>query len=540
MYKILCNSVIKYGLISFLLGISITSCSSSAESEAYSKAKLFEWERNNRQIVKWYTKAAEQGHLESQFNLGEIYLNGRYGQPKDKYEAEYWLGKAAAQGHAKAHISWSRLYVGSDSVFEDHKLHGNIEQKGIDLLQDEVAQGNPAAMLALSKQYELRATDKFDELQKKAIETYNDLAESGDVNSQMWLVKQYRSEYSVTGKNHELEFKWLSAAAESGDANAQYLLSRVLRVSHRGGKPNPHQNKEKALYWERKAANSGHMVALSTMALHYRLGMYGLKKDIKKMVQLETESAELGYPSAMATLGTTFAFRGEYIDVEAALYWTKKAAQEGSSLALSNLSYMYEQGIGVTQDIVTALVLDKVNFKLGGKPDKKSVRRRVLAAEKQFGKNPDNKTMEKFDLLEKEIKEKYGPSALYRVACEEGSSRSCMKLGLSYAMGYSVDKDLKKAGLLFQQACEKEVHQSCVYLRHLDEGKMDNVKEPGTDNRTEKNPDTARVQEQTAGKHITGAHIYRWEWMVLSRVRYSSQKSVAYIIITNGWRHDCV
>jgi TPR repeat protein len=51
--------------------------------------------------VKWYKKAAEQGHAVAQFNLGICYDNGN-GVKKDREEAARWFKKAADQGDVKA------------------------------------------------------------------------------------------------------------------------------------------------------------------------------------------------------------------------------------------------------------------------------------------------------------------------------------------------------------------------------------------------------------------------------------------------------
>ena len=52
------------------------------------------WRRMHVEAVKWYRKAAEQGHAEAQFNLGCCYANGQ-GVAKDKVEAYAWFSMAA-------------------------------------------------------------------------------------------------------------------------------------------------------------------------------------------------------------------------------------------------------------------------------------------------------------------------------------------------------------------------------------------------------------------------------------------------------------
>ena len=51
--------------------------------------------------VEWYRKAAEGGHVDSQFNLGVMCETGE-GVEQDMAEAAKWYRKAAAQGNEDA------------------------------------------------------------------------------------------------------------------------------------------------------------------------------------------------------------------------------------------------------------------------------------------------------------------------------------------------------------------------------------------------------------------------------------------------------
>jgi len=52
---------------------------------------------DDKQAVKWYRLAAEQGHAEAQINLGVMYRDGT-GVRKDDKEAIKWWQKATEQG----------------------------------------------------------------------------------------------------------------------------------------------------------------------------------------------------------------------------------------------------------------------------------------------------------------------------------------------------------------------------------------------------------------------------------------------------------
>ena len=58
--------------------------------------------------AKWYRKAAEQGDVLAQFNLGVFYETGK-GVPVDQEQAAIWYRKAAEQGHTDAQEALKRL-----------------------------------------------------------------------------------------------------------------------------------------------------------------------------------------------------------------------------------------------------------------------------------------------------------------------------------------------------------------------------------------------------------------------------------------------
>ena len=53
--------------------------------------------QDNTEAVSWYRKAAEQGNVHAQSNLGNMYANGK-GVPQDYAEAARWYRKATEQG----------------------------------------------------------------------------------------------------------------------------------------------------------------------------------------------------------------------------------------------------------------------------------------------------------------------------------------------------------------------------------------------------------------------------------------------------------
>jgi len=57
--------------------------------------------QNYAEALKWYRKAAEQGHVQAQLNLGAMYINGT-GVRQDYVQGHMWSNLAAAQGNEMA------------------------------------------------------------------------------------------------------------------------------------------------------------------------------------------------------------------------------------------------------------------------------------------------------------------------------------------------------------------------------------------------------------------------------------------------------
>ena len=71
------------------------------------------------EAVRWYRKAAEQGHVDAQNNLGAMYAEGT-GVPQDDAEAVKWLRKAAEQGHANAQFNLGAMYAKGRGILQDN------------------------------------------------------------------------------------------------------------------------------------------------------------------------------------------------------------------------------------------------------------------------------------------------------------------------------------------------------------------------------------------------------------------------------------
>ena len=70
------------------------------------------------EAVKWFRKAATDGHSRDQHNLAAAYHNGR-GIERDTTEAIRWYLMAAEQGFTVSQIAIGMMYFTGDGVEED-------------------------------------------------------------------------------------------------------------------------------------------------------------------------------------------------------------------------------------------------------------------------------------------------------------------------------------------------------------------------------------------------------------------------------------
>jgi TPR repeat protein len=70
------------------------------------------------EAVKWFRKAAEQGDMEAQYNLGLCYEQSE-GVANDLKEAVKWYRQSAEQGYALGQFNLGICYINGDGVSKD-------------------------------------------------------------------------------------------------------------------------------------------------------------------------------------------------------------------------------------------------------------------------------------------------------------------------------------------------------------------------------------------------------------------------------------
>ena len=86
---------------------------------------------DGKESISWITKAANQGYVPAEYELGRIYLYGR-GIPVDYAQALTWERKAAEQGDPRAQRDLAFMYERGFGVAADPATSSRVEPEGRD------------------------------------------------------------------------------------------------------------------------------------------------------------------------------------------------------------------------------------------------------------------------------------------------------------------------------------------------------------------------------------------------------------------------
>jgi TPR repeat protein len=214
--------------------------------------------------VKWYRKAAEQGHATALNELGNMYYHGR-GVPQNDSEAVKWYRKAAEQGNAMAQYDLGWMYQNGRGVPQNDSEAAKWYRKAAE-------QGDAEAQALLGVMYYNGLGVPQNDTE--AVKWYRKAAEQGNATAQSWLGFMYDEGRGVSQNDTEA-VKWYRKAAEQGNADAQNRLG--LMYDEGRGVP---QNDSEAVKWYRKAAEQGLGVAQNNLGWMYRNGE-GVPQDME-------------------------------------------------------------------------------------------------------------------------------------------------------------------------------------------------------------------------------------------------------------------
>lgn len=155
---------------------------------------------------------------------------------------------------------------------------------------------------------------------------------------------------SIALAQQPLDVEALKRRSAAGDRKA----TRALAEAHYAGSAGVAQDFARAAHYFEMLSKLGDVQALTTLGLMYARGI-GVPKDVKEAVKKwrsaasRTHGADVG---AEYNLAVTYLRGDDAVPANAkeALYWMKRAAENGHVLAQADLGVMYLEGAGIAPD----------------------------------------------------------------------------------------------------------------------------------------------------------------------------------------------
>jgi TPR repeat protein len=292
---------------------------------ALDKGKLYDT------ALKWYRKAADEGHVYAMLRLGVTYANGDIVE-KDVAEALKWYRKAADEGSVDALYHLGVIYqdneFGEKDIAQALKWFRKAANKG-----DEESKASVVRLEAIAKAENIARIEAI--AQAKA-------------NASKKAKKETSSSSISQAKQLPTDINDIKALAEQGNQNAQNELG-IKYLSGEGVQ----KNRKTGAYWIEEAAKQGHIEAQNRLGKLYRHGV-GVEKNTKTGMNWHRKASDQGYESASYLLGLIYEEgEGDEIkkDLQTAVFWYRKATSQGSYWAEKKLT---EYGIvNTNQDYPT-------------------------------------------------------------------------------------------------------------------------------------------------------------------------------------------
>lgn len=316
-------------------------------------------------------------------NIGDMYYEGK-GVNKNSKIALKWYKISAEKGNSDGQIDLAfMLLVQSD----EQEKPNNSEI--ISLLNKSVAQNNADAQNLLGRMYQLGIG--VDVNNSLALDLFTKAANQNNAEAQNNLAAIYNNGIGVA-RDYKLAFNWYFKAIDNGSITALYNIGTM-----------------------------------------YETGL-GVEKSLTMAFNYYSKAAEKGFSLAQYELGMMY-LKGNAVDRNYALAkeWLDKSNYAAKYLALG---YMYENGLGVKNDILEALR----EYDLANILDQKEAKTHIERILRQITSKADN-----------------------------GDLNSTLLLASIYLNGKGVEKKRQKAVDLYKQAAEKGSEEAKTKLFELGE-----------------------------------------------------------------------
>lgn len=282
-----------------------------------------------------YLQKANLGY--AQFLIGWTYLTG-FGITKDIPRGLEWYTKSAESGYADAQYELGLIY----SLNYSQNSGLNLDTNGVAVVTKDLTkavkwwqkaadQGNVLALRQLADIYEVGTDVPKDMV--KYLKYSLTAAELGDMSAQYNVGYVYFNGMGVP-KDYAKALTWFTKAANQGDKTAQYYVGIIY-----DGGLGVQKNYLEAAGWLKKSAEQGFVTAQAKLGLLYFDGK-GVPKDKRLAADWWKKAASQGSASAQANLGYLYKVgEGVSRNIVLAYAWSNLAAAQGEDFGVNRNLY---------------------------------------------------------------------------------------------------------------------------------------------------------------------------------------------------------
>ena len=387
-----------------------------------------------------FKELAAEGNGRAMYFLGEYYSRGYGDINKDDAEAEKWKISGRDAGNVLAAVSYVYKFPkGSD---QREQAFAELEEK----VASQAEEGDLFAQLELARIYKNRSGAGKNLAEAK--KWFKKSAEQG-----YWLAMNYLGEVCYFEENDkENAVAWYIKAAEQGYAIAQKHLGDCYYFGE-----GVEEDEDKAAYWYKKAAEQGNEDAKKNLKKYFSNNVS--KKDIEESEYLlnknsedigENESSlnqnlEDADADMQFNIGNCYYFGdGVEENLEKAVYWYSKAAEQGNAEAQCCLGNCYYLGEGVEEDQRKAVYWYRKASEQGNAEAQCNLGNCYYLGEGV--KKDDEKAVYWFSM-----------------SAEQGNAEAQWQLGKCYSLGEGIKQDEKKAVYWYLKSAEQN-NDTAYYL----------------------------------------------------------------------------
>ncbi len=329
-----------------------------------------------KKALGYFEQAKSKNNPEATYWYAKMILNG-LGIEKSPEKSLVWFEKAANQGYFDAQNVLGIMYMQGEGVKQDYETAFKWNTKAAN-------GGNPEAMYNLGQQYEKGAGVAKDD--KISVYWYEKSAKHYHAFAEFEMGYAYAEGIGGLPKDINLAIDWYTKAANQGGVPAQHNLAYIYfeQADQLSGEDRQAKLLE-GLKWLQKAADQDDHRSLYELSDFYFRGV-GVAKNEEYGLKLLTKAADKGYVLAQKKLGT---YQLENKQLQMALKDGKLvkntpenqemlskaiknwelAAEKGGKVAIKELAFAYQDGLGVKRDYLKAAEYYIKLYQDGEKPD---------------------------------------------------------------------------------------------------------------------------------------------------------------------------